>query len=614
MKKLSEDVLRVVYDLAQEKARYDAGMANWKRPAGIAGLFARRPRDPFPEGMDRLRELFGAAFRGAYPEVNDFRAGDRSLSDYKGEMHVYMDGSGKVTGSYHSAAPGWVHDEHYEFKPGYGLQFSYQHSDDPEKNAANRNYAYAMGMNNRFKDVPFLRVMNEKVDRVRSGLAFLSHPLVLPRRERDARLREAAAFLLEERAERDRVNVETKKHVPPSVESVADYVKAKAGQESLREGVVAGRIRNSPELVVRFGMDEAALDRYRSRADAGGLADELAKMVSPAVREEEMMSFSKKDYELTFNRNPDLPDNKVGHLFEFARLARLDGWDRDSIMKAVEEEAGRYSVVLTDRNRRTVRERIDDVDEKRVKALDDAVKAVAASTGSGNGDALEAALSEYRSRVGEPVRGLVKLQKDVSDAEVFLSVCRKALKTDKPSPEQVGAMMVDMNTSVPEFTVAQALAFADGRGVHSMRAEDYRSGLFRGVKARLVERFEKGVEGLGLADVFPQLNSGGAGFEHNPVSLVASDLAAAAFHISEKEPEKLGEFLNYTGLGRCGSSAAEDFMHAAKVMYRNGDAESARRVMMFREKYSEAIREGMKVVRAAQYQGKAEKVKKGLSV
>ena len=63
MNKLPKEAFAALYQLVREKAAYDAQMKEWKRPSGLAGLFARPPRDPWPGGMDSARTLCGKGKR-----------------------------------------------------------------------------------------------------------------------------------------------------------------------------------------------------------------------------------------------------------------------------------------------------------------------------------------------------------------------------------------------------------------------------------------------------------------------------------------------------------------------------------------------------------------------
>lgn len=602
MNKLPKEAFGAVYQLVREKAKYDAAIKDWKRPGGLAGLFARRPADPWPQGMDNARILCQTAFRGAWPELNAFHSGSAGLDDKQAKAEIFVGYDAKLTAQYHCVYSSLEssprsHTEHYEYKRGYGFRHEYQHSENKEEDARNRNYAYSRAMESRFQQDPFFDSMNRLVDRMREDMRIVERPFSAE--EVRSYVRMVQEFSKAESQELEPVRQMRLQGTSPVVDADS-YMKSYYENETLRRMVQQGT-KEEGSILLRTKFD---LNRQEQNNYSGKLGSDLASRVSPAVERENLMAFSKLVYEHRTGKNPDEAENKVESLSVYAELARRNGMDLETIRKDVEKEASGYGIKLSNTAELNVFNSVSRIDLMRRNSLERAIR-----NGVDEGKPFPEIRKDLMKSFDDDLKTEVQRHKDIIVAKRILS----AMDTERAKTGLgVAGALFEKNSSVSLESMSEAMSIAFGHGLNKGSVMKYRDALEEGMDQVYAEalRRKASVDGgleKSLADLFEVRVKGEGEYESarmsssSPSLLLAREIAAAACDIEKNSPEKLGAFLRENGVkpvGGDGIAPASDFMKAARMMYSDGNADSAARVMRFREKYKDNISAGKTVLKA----------------
>lgn len=623
MNKLPKEAFAAVYQLAREKAAYDAQVKDWKRPSGLAGLFARPPRDPWPDGMDSVRTLCRKAFDGAWPELNAFRSGPAGVDDRKAKAEVSVSYEGVLTGQYHTSSDTGrtFHTEHYEFKPGYGFRHQYSHSEDRELDARNRNLAYSRAMESRFTGDPFFDAMNRKVDKMCNEMRCIENTSFTRKEIRDyIRMvneydRERHAAL----AEAGKVRMEGGRPVT----DLDSYIDVACENERLLVSVQKGRMEESSPLVrARYDVNRQALAAHSMK-----LGQEIADSVSPAVPREDLLAFSKVVFEHRTGRNPDEPENKAGALCVFADLARRDGWNVDDILKEAKADAQHYGAVMDQRDWRDVASAISGVDGQRAVMIANIVRGGVAS-----GESVADIQREVVDKFDADMRERVSRHQSIVKGIRILSELSDDLGNRLPREKEIAERLYGMRNPFSLESMSDALSVVRKTGLDETRVMRVRESLESAMDdvyaGRLLEKAGKRGVVYALDDLGNWVSGKAGGqfesdrrSESSPSVLLARDMARAVLDLQENAPEKLGRFLREAGVKPSDrDDLVTDFMSAAKRMYGEGDADSSRKVMVFRERFKDQIAAGKTLEKSMLGNAPAQKVapkkeiKKGLSL
>ena len=611
MNKLPKEAFAALYQLVREKAAYDAQMKEWKRPSGLAGLFARPPRDPWPGGLDSARTLCGKAFEGAWPDLSAFRAGPAGIADKRAKTEVFVSYEGVLTGQYSASTESGrsFHTEHFEFKPGYGFRHQYSHSDDREQDARNRSLAYSRAMESRYTDDPFFESMNRKVDKMCNEVRCIENT-AFTRQEVLGYVRMVNEYVYE----RSEGLEEARKVRMAGREPVADlnsYIAVSCENERLLSSVLKGeREESSPLLQAQYEVNRQALADHSMK-----LGQEMANAVSPAVQREDLLAFSKVVYEHRTGLNPDEPENKAGALCVFADLARRDGWSVDEILKEARSDAQRYGVTMDGRDWKDVSSAISGVDGQRAAMIGNIVRG-----GVANGESVADIQREVVDKFDADMRERVSRHQSIVEGIRILSELSDDLGNRPPREKEIAERMYGMRKPFSIESMSDALSVVRKTGldgIHVTRVRESLESAMDDVYAgRLLEKAGKRGVVYALDDLGNWVNGKAGGefesarrSESSPSVLLARDMARAALDLQENAPDKLGRFLREAGVKPSDrEDLVTDFMSAAKRMYGEGDADSSRKVMVFRERFKDQIAAGKMIEKSMLGNAPAQKV------
>ena len=615
MAEVNFDTLRAIYTLAQEKAEYDMTAKEWKRPAGIAGLLARRPVDPYPAGMSDLMTVFSVAFDGAFPQMDRYEAGLRGPSDSHARMSVSLNFDGSVNGTYHcsSKSSNSFHDEYFFLKTGYGLVHSYSHSDDPKQDAANRNYAYSNALNSRYRGDRFFEKTDAAMDEVRRKMSELTAPATYTRRQQLAAVEQARAFMQERKAVGDDLCKKAAEKVGEPV-SLRTYVDIKTQNYILANDILKQKRTNTEFSRLVYSITDDKLHAFERK----NVADFVARSVKSTFKPDELMAFSKLSFEIDRGKNPDLPENKVDSLRWFAELARMDGMEKDSILVCVQKEAARFGVEFGPAQRKGIEDAVQEVDFYRVNALSDALKKNVFENHVLQADTV---LDRFISKENAYVPDLKRYFSDViKNKEVLSRILEKNdLKENRRFPyDAVARQLVDVgDVRFDPVVYAGAILAARGEGVDVVRRlgnDSQPVANLRGSMAQvLADDFTKFLsrktpsQGDDYIKVYEMPDKALAGrWESSrqelstPVTLLAREMYAASVAMATKDPSTLGYFLYKNGISVKGTGVDDSFIEAARRMYRSAvsPTDVPEAVLAFRKDYAEQIAQGKALISA----------------
>lgn len=599
MQNLPKEAFYALYELAQRKVKYEQFIKENGRRKGLAALFSNQPRDPFPEGMDRIRELVPYAFRSAFPESYAYQVGDRGPADSTAAFDVSMNYGGELKGNYHcsSASSRCTHDEFYEFKSGYGLQFQYSHDPDPSKDAVNRNLAYSSFMGSRMEG-PFFDRQNRTVDSIRSELKEAESSKV-----RSLSLKQLMGyFRMVDESKKESVaesrglqSVVAEKCV--KVTDLESYVLNRQNNNDITFRIKSGEAVNDTNLRALYGENENKMYAYRNRH----LAEDLLEKSKPVVSQDALMDYTKRVFAHNWMVNPDVPENKRNHLFLYAKIAREHGMPSDKITSNIEQEAYKYGIQLSQNDYRVISDRIEEVDASVRKNFDEFI-AVNHNMDRKPDAFVEAFLEDnFRKNVMDYVK-----HGDIDKALLYVGdISEDSRVTAENLSEAVARDMYDHHMKVSVERVADAVAIQTGKGLSN---SDYYASRINGELNLLYgEDFKKVSARENLLDVLdgcssltPEAKERGRRFDSDPSSILAGEMAAAAYGMAGGDSRKLGAYLRDIGLDPhhdFNSDLAPQFRTCAKKMYQDGSIEAAKNVSRFRERYKEEIKAGQVMVR-----------------
>lgn len=152
-----------VFAAALDMRRYEEELADYRKKPLLTRMFSSRPVKPAPVFKDSFEAMSYAqeALKKAYPELNGYVPGEAGPSQYKIEMEPRLNGwnTSEGPGLYFKITDtvrNLYSDSHREYRDGYGMIPSYQHSPDEKENKANRYYAADLYYKNKF-EVPVLK-------------------------------------------------------------------------------------------------------------------------------------------------------------------------------------------------------------------------------------------------------------------------------------------------------------------------------------------------------------------------------------------------------------------------------------------------------------------------
>ena len=593
-----------MYRLAQDMAWYEKESAKYARPRGLAGLFSRPPRNPFPRRAEQrslwyAQALFYQAYRGAFPDMVAYGAGPDGPEHKVAKMEVTINADGQLEGYKHEFNSRYFHDEHYEFRPGYGLRHAYSHSDDRAQDARNRNLAYARAMEERFADDAFFREFDRKADVLCDRL------LEAEKRTYDARqmqsfVSDVEAYRRESEDERRRMDaIERDSRV--KVGSVEEYAKEYVRIEALKISLMQGYAENTEALRTKFRARQASLQQYRYDF----LSNELASRVEPVVRsDEDRLGYARWRFEMLTGGNPDSPENARPFVDSYIGFARRNGAGRDEILRDAMTFADSVGMPeLRGELPHLVERSMEYADRKTVGDFEDLLKGMAArgdSEGKGVADIRYASLND-------DLRMEFDRLTKADEAKRFLSKVDEVSAFGGNDPGSIAEFYFEVkNPKVSIESIADALVLERGRGLNDNESVQIAQKLTDRVDALRGKAFLDRKDTLkdvldenGYLSARNAVRVGGWDGKRETVSsptmLLANDMARAAFSLAEEKGTdkdvKLGTFLRENGIDVKGSgSLASAFRKAAWDMYGEGDAASAVSVAQFRARYADRIK------------------------
>ena len=640
-RKLSFNSIEAMAQLALEKYEYERQAEAYKRPEGIAGLFSRPPRDPYPDvTLSDARVLVSQAARGVYPMLNTTAPANGDPAGNRISFELDFDEKGRLRGSYHERSPHYFHDEHFEHRSGYGLQFGYSHSNDPEQDARNRNFAAERFLDGRLPD-GFFKKAQSVLDEVRRTFATLParyeavHQNEIPRRDVMKEVENIRAYAAEVRREEENREARIKHRIETEpVTSFRGYLDAYAQMQFIAGNAVR-RGKSDEKEIETFKALERSSNSYANHVNNTVGSEpriyfELNNETKHIIEPKSMMDFVRRSFELLHVADSHAAENIPAFYMTFASLARQNGMSRDEIFNRVYEDAATFGIGEfngASRNKfieiqRSVGKSIDAADEMRLHAVREVVSEFAKEAVIRGDETigpvpLHKAYAALNGRLPNAIRDV----QDVEAGQAFLrSMEREGRKVD--SVESVSLAMYQWGAKVEPREVAAALIVNAGHGL-SDDAVKYKSyDLQRGIDKAYADDFEKTIEKMkgaenirqevaaartGEVSVKPSADTsseqyGVSGVIRDirtkpgnvPVAILAEDLAAAAFTMREKNPKEFGAFLREYDIRMVGGTAtlSDSFRYAASKMFGKGEAANSKRVAEFRETYAAQIAEG----------------------
>ena len=648
-RKLSFDCIEAVAQLAMEKYEYERQAEAYKRPEGIAGLFSRPPRDPYPEvTLSDARVLVSQAGRGVYPMLNTTAPANGDPAGNLISFELDFDEKGSLRGSYHERSPRYLHDEYYEQHPGYGLQFGYSHSTDSEQNARNRNYATQKFLDGRLPDT-FFKKAQDVLDNVRKTFRDIQsndYQKPIPMKwkfshsEVMGHVKEIRAYVAEVRREEEIREAGIKHRIETEpVTSFRGYLDAYAQMQFIAGNAVRRGGSNEKEIETFKALERSSNSYANHVHNTVGTEPriyfELNNETKHIIEPKSMMDFARRSFELLHVADSHAAENIPAFYMTFASLARQNGMSRDEIFNRVNEDAATFGIGEfngASRSKfieiqRSVGKSIDAADEMRLHAVREVVSEFA-KVAVTRGDEtigpvpLHKAYAALNGRLPNAIRDV----QDVEAGQSFLrSMEREGRKVD--NVESVSLAMYQWGAKVEPRAVAAALIVNAGhglsddavryksydlqRGIDKAYADDFEKTLFEKtfekMKGAEIIRQEVAAARTGEVSVKPSADTSSEQFGVSgviqslrsksgniPVAILAEDLAAAAFTMREKNPKEFGAFLREYDIRMVGGTAtmSDSFRYAASKMFGKGEAANSKRVADFRETYAAQIAEG----------------------
>ena len=533
-RKLSFDCIEAVAQLAMEKYEYERQAEAYKRPEGIAGLFSRPPRDPYPEvTMSDARVLVSQAGRGVYPMLNTTAPANGDPAGNRISFELDFDEKGSLRGSYHERSPRYIHDEYYEQHPGYGLQFGYSHSTDSEQNARNRNYATQKFLDGRLPDT-FFKKAQDVLDNVRKTFRDIQsndYQKPIPMKwkfshsEVMGHVKEIRAYAAEVRREEEIREAGIKHRIETEpVTSFRGYLDAYAQMQFIAGNAVRRGGSNEKEIETFKALERSSNSYANHVHNTVGTEPriyfELNNETKHIIEPKSMMDFARRSFELLHVADSHAAENIPAFYMTFASLARQNGMSRDEIFNRVNEDAATFGIGEfngASRNKfieiqRSVGKSIDAADEMRLHAVREVVSEFAKEAVTRGDETigpvpLHKAYAALNGRLPNAIRDV----QDVEAGQAFLrSMEREGRKID--NVESVSLAMYQWGAKVEPREVAAALIVNAGHGL-SDDAVRYKSyDLQRGIDKAYADDFEKTIEKMkGVEEIRKAGLSGGFG-------------------------------------------------------------------------------------------------------
>lgn len=604
MAKMTFDHVCAMYRLAQDMVRYDKESAGYRRPAGLAGLFSRTPRNPFPRRAQErtlwyAQSLFSVAYRGAFPDMVAYSAGPEGPEHKIAKMDVSLNSDGELQGYRHEFNSRFYHDEHFEFRSGYGLRHAYSHSEDRHQDARNRNLAYARAMDGRFADDPFFQEYDRKADTLCDRLRQAEYK-TFDAATMQRMVSEIEAYRKEAEEERRRLDAAAKASKPEII-SLEDYTREYYRKELLKREFQDRRRENTEENRSVYNVRANALAEFRY----GQLPDRLAERLPSRLGEyDDRLVYAQWRYEMITGRNPNTPGNAGEFIDSYISFARLNGAGREEIADECRGFAERNGVPDIAAG---IQGRVDrilkDTESTLIGKFHDSLRDIACQAVPSSPETLVFRYEDLNADLGEQRERLVSAYK----ARSFLRTVSEV--TGKQDLDSVAEEFHDSPDKASLRSIADAIVLKKGQGLDYFDSDRTALLLQSRVDALTGKDFLNMQETL--EEVLQENNdvsfrnsiregglSGMRGTVSDPSVLLANDMAKVAFSFAgnvEDEPQKvrenIGAFLRENGVElKRNGTLGQSFRKAAREMYGDGGKESAERVAAFRERYAVRIK------------------------
>ena len=594
MERISKETFAAVLQVAREKWAYEQERAKgWQRPRGLAGVFATRPRDPWPEVGDP-RNLLSDTSRLAYADLNGSSPGMKGPEDSKSKFSVSMDVSnGRLLGTYRTEceSSNTFHDECLEYRKGSGLIHSYTHDPDPKKDSANRAYACERYMGNRH-DNPWFEHQNAALDKARYEFDSLAK-MTFDRRTLQRELKTALeAVRRQHEADKRLDGIREQARSEVKISDVPTYAKARLEVESMITATLA-----RPQELTDEKRAEFAGKRSAVRAYAGSkFADQIAYEVQSTRTHQELYQIAEKKFWLGDDgphayRDPKLPENVSRVSQIYASLARKDGYQKDEIIQQAKMFCEAHGA---EPDLYGLRKAVEHIDEERVKNLHESI--------SERGiQAVTVVMAGYAGEVNRDVKELAQAEK----ADKLLADMRDAfgMKDQKVVDTAFISRTYDFWEDEGKPVSLEHMAKAMERYIDEPRYRSFLSSLKTVDAQRNVMEIDAKLQSQDrIQDKVYDLYIG----SDKTVDMLAVQMCETAVYLKEKEPQKLHDFIRDSGVTSAGkdSDLLKDFRSAAARMYGAGEPNTGK-IDVFRKNWDaemkvaaaprlEALRSGSK--------------------
>lgn len=605
MTRLTFDHLLAMYRLTQDMMKYEKEASGYRRPSGLAGLMSRPPGNPFPRRAQErtawyARNLFFLAFRGACPDMVACGAGPEGPEHRTARMDLSVNAQGELEGYVHESVPRYFHDEHFEYRRGYGLRHAYSHSDDRDRDARNRNLAYAKAMEGRFNDDPFFRGYDRKVDALCDRLRE-AETASFDGRRMQALVSDVEAYGKECEAEARRLNA-IRERSTSGIGSLEAYAVAFMHLERLKADLVDGREENTPDIRAEFDGRRQSLSDYRN----GALPGELSRRISPVPGYGDRMAYAQWRFEMLTGLNPNVQENAGKFIDSYIGFAARNGVPEKDILEDARRFIARNGVPalrsgLEGRVGRIAGEAV----RQNVELFEQRLAAFAPRADMGRDpdlDVICGSLSHDLHVEFERLNGADR-------AKRFLSAVDD-ISMGKHDLESVARCYYENRGArrFPLSGVADALVLEKGGGLNEFEYQKTLNSLLSKVDSFRGADFLGRDESLkDILDENSDLSMRNAIREgswdrkreklSDPVFILADDMARAAFSIAgdpslpaaEREG-RVGAFLRENGIDIDWKPLGVAFRKAAGKMYGDGDLAGACKVEAFRSRYADRIK------------------------
>ncbi len=512
------------------------------------------------------------------------------------------------------------HDEYFEFRDGYGLRYSYQHSPDPKEDAANRNHAYLQYHGNRYQGNRFFDSFYKFVDEVCDRFKDIKERVFSP-----AEMRRHVESVREYQAQLKGFKEDVKKDVDKEYGRISELGRFEfktGGQKSfdlfvdaldrVKDGrmVPDGRmhVKTDDSTIVAKSM---AYDRLCSAVRSYSreyLADHIVSNQKAVFERDGLMDFVKSYLNASRGWTFDGSQESMRDFsFNFARMARLDGWSVKDIDDALRNEYNRYALEYDFNASRFIR---DGVDVEICRPFHEAAEgwkkegvlnADTARSFSINGynqdckDLMESRrqgvktlLSIGYGREGRPDGDMVRLGYELAEAGV-------------KDPSLFRAVSLAVSSGDYPGRTGQVKGFGQGGRL----AEDVHGKLVSGALEYLQENVDRKKDvHAGFAEFVGSATGHRVAAMPSPVDVFARDLAMVAHMVKNDSgrSDRLQDFLcrvfyqNGLSIGGDGNFI-DDLRHAARVIYGNGEVDNISKVTELRGYYGEFIDRGRSLLR-----------------